>query len=87
MLLYVFTAEDNNTRVLFEKAVSSVPSDKARLASYYYIVHALHDFFTCIASLHMYLHVYTGHTCTNNNAIHVCTCTSVAYPGSEEGRC
>ena len=26
-------AEDNNTRVLFEKAVSSVPSDKAGLVS------------------------------------------------------
>lgn len=26
----VYFSEDNNTRVLFEKAVSSVPSDKAR---------------------------------------------------------
>ena len=88
MLLYVFTAEDNNTRVLFEKAVSSVPSDKARLASYYIVHVYMHYmiFFTCIASLHMYLHVYRTymykqqcHTCIYMY-VHVYVCSPSHLP-------
>ena len=50
----MYIAEDNNTRVLFEKAVSSVPSDKARLVMPLWIVL---NYYFCIIHVHVPVHV------------------------------
>ena len=52
LLLYMYVAEDNNTRVLFEKAVSSVPSDKARLVNALRIVL---NYYFCITHVHVHV--------------------------------